>query len=123
MTGQRHAAPRDPARPGAGRRRPPRNTATWILLLVAVVGSVAYVAFALTNRDEAQVPMLASGAAVLGLVFAALALAGAISTIRAARADQPGRSVILAIIGGAAGMIAFGCFAVAVVLALLWRSP
>ena len=85
-------------------------------------GSVAYLAYAITVRDNTQIPMLASGAAVLGIVFVALALAGAIATVRAARDDRPGRSVVSAILGGIAGVIAFGCFAVAAVLAILWRA-
>jgi hypothetical protein len=99
---------------------PVRITATRIVLLVAVAGSVGYLVYALTVRDATQIPMLASGAAVLGIVFAALALAGAVETVRAARADRPGRSVAAAIFGGVAGIVACGCFAAAAVLALLW---
>jgi hypothetical protein len=87
---------------------------------VAVVGSVGYLAYAITVRDAAQIPMLASGAAVLGIVFTALAIAGAIEVVRAARSDRPGRSVGAAVFGGIAGIIAFGCFAAAAILALLW---
>jgi hypothetical protein len=64
--------------------------------------------------------MLASGAAVLGIVFTALTITGAAATIRAARSEQAGRSVLAAVLGGIAGVIAFGCFAAAVVFALLW---
>jgi hypothetical protein len=93
---------------------------TRIILLVAVAGSVGYLGYALTVRDATQIPMLASGAAVLGIVFTALALAGAIATVHAARDDRPGRSVVAAVVGGVAGMVACGCFAAAAVLALLW---
>ena len=125
MSGQRHVAPRNSD--GTAAREglwlgPLRITATRVILLVAVVGSVAYLAYAITVRDNTQIPMLASGAAVLGIVFVALALAGAIATVRAARDDRPGRSVVSAILGGIAGVIAFGCFAVAAVLAILWRA-
>ena len=123
MSGPRHVSRRNPdgtrAREGA-HIGPVRITATRIILLVAVVGSVGYLAYALTVRDATQIPMLASGAAVLGIVFAALALAGAIETVRAARDDRPGRSVVAAIFGGVAGIVAFACFAASAVLALLW---
>lgn len=99
---------------------PVRITVTRVILFLAVVGSVGYLAYALTVRDATQIPMLASGAAVLGIVFAAVALAGAIETVRAARTDRPGRSVVAAIFGGVAGIVACGCFAAAAVLALLW---
>jgi hypothetical protein len=99
---------------------PFRITATRVILLVAAAGSIGYLAYAITVRDATQIPMLASGAAVLGLVFSALAIAGAVETVRAARADRPGRSVAAALFGGVAGVIAFGCFAAAALLALLW---
>ena len=101
---------------------PLRITVTRVILFVAVVGSAGYLAYALTVRDATQIPMLASGAAVLGIVFSAVALAGAIETVRAARADRPARSVVAAIFGGIAGMIACGCFAAAALLALLWGA-
>jgi hypothetical protein len=125
VSGQRHVARRNPdgtrAREGLW-LGPIRVTATRVILLLAVAGSIGYLAYAITVRDNTQIPMLASGAAVLGLVFVALALAGAVATLRAAREDRPGRSVVAAILGGIAGLIAFGCFAVAAVLAILWRA-
>jgi len=45
-----------------------------VILLIALVGSVAYVLFAITVRDSSQIPLLASGAVVLGIVFVALAV-------------------------------------------------
>ena len=123
MSGQGHVSRRNPdgtrARQGV-HLGPVRMTATRVVLLLAVVGSVGYLVYALTVQNATQIPMLASGAAVLGIVFAAVALAGAIETVRAARADRPGRSVIAAIFGGVAGIVACGCFAAAAVLALLW---
>jgi len=99
---------------------PLRITVTRVILVVAVVGSAGYLVYAITVRDANQIPMLASGAAVLGLVFAALAIAGVAETVRAARADRPGRSVVAAVVGGVAAIIALGCLAGAAVLALLW---
>ena len=113
-------------KPDGGRARegahlgPVRITATRVMLLLAIAGSVGYLVYALTVRDATQIPLLASGAAVLGMVFAALALAGAIETVRAARDDRPGRSVVAAVFGGVAGIVACACFAAAAVLALLW---
>jgi hypothetical protein len=123
VSSQGHVSRRNPdgtrARAGV-HLGPVRITATRVILLVAVLGSVGYFVYALTVRDATQIPMLASGAAVLGIVFAAVALAGAIETVRAARDDRPGRSVVAAVFGGVAGIVAFGCLAAAAVLALLW---
>ncbi|HSW42090.1 MAG TPA: hypothetical protein VLM76_06245 [Patescibacteria group bacterium] len=125
MSGRDHVSPRNPD--GSRAREglyigPIRITATRVSLFLAVVGSGGYLLYAITVRDATQIPMLASGAAVLGIVFVAVALAGAIETVRAARNDRPGRSVAAALFGGVAGIIACGCFAVAAVLALLWRG-
>ena len=41
-----------------------------IFLVVAIVGSIAYMAYTVTVRDTSQIPLLASGAIVLAVVFA-----------------------------------------------------
>jgi hypothetical protein len=97
-------------------------TPTRVTLLVAVVGSLAYLAYAITVRDTQQIPLLASGAAVLGLVFLALAVAGGIATFRAGRDGRVGRAIMTAIGGGIAGIVAAGAFAFALVLTLAYRA-
>jgi hypothetical protein len=98
---------------------PVRITPTRVVLLVALVGSLAYLAFAITVRDASQIPMLSSGAAVLGIVFGALAVLGAVSTYRAGVDGRNGQAFTLAVLGGVAAMIAAGCFAAAIVLGLV----
>jgi hypothetical protein len=101
---------------------PVRITPTRVVLVVALVGSLVYVAFALTVRDASAIPMLSSGAAVLGIVFVALAVAGAVETYRAGAVGLYRRAFGLAVLGGLAAMIAAGCFAGAIVLALVWTA-
>jgi hypothetical protein len=96
-----------------------RITPMRIVLVLALIGSLAYIAFALTVRDTSQMPMLASGATVLGIVFLALAISGARGTYRAGGEGRSGQALTLAIGGGIAAMIGFGCFAAAIILALL----
>jgi hypothetical protein len=93
-----------------------------VMLAVALVGSLAYLVFAITVRDASQIPMLASGAAVLGIVFAALAVGGAIETYRAGSGPDGRRAILLALAGGIAAIIAAGCFSAAIVLALVWSA-
>lgn len=118
-----------PRRPDGSRGRsgphlgPVRLTATRVTLIVALVGSLLFVLYALTVRDASSIPMLASGAFVLGLVFSGLAVAGGVATYRAGREGSSGTALGQAILGGAAAIAACGCFAVAAVLAMLWRSP
>jgi uncharacterized membrane protein len=98
-------------------------TPTRVFLTVALLGSLLYLAYAVSVRDTSQIPALASGALVLGLVFAMLATAGGIETYRAARTNRPARSFAAAVSGGIAGIVALACFAAAAILAILSRAP
>jgi hypothetical protein len=97
-----------------------RITATRVTVAIALVGSIAFLLYAITVRDPGQIPLLSTGSFVLALVFAGLAVAGAVSTYRAGKYGQGGRAFAMAVLGGIAGVIAFGCFAAAVILALVW---
>lgn len=116
-----------PRRPDGSRRRPgPRIGALEItpvrtVLAIAFVGSLAYIGYAILQvEDSAQIPMITTGTAVLGIVFTALSVGGAIRMWRAWQDGLQGRTVLFAVGGGISGMIALGCFAGALVLALMW---
>jgi hypothetical protein len=100
-----------------------RVTPTRVFLSVALLGSLLYLGYAISVRDTSQIPALASGALVLGLVFTALATVGGIETYRAARTGRPARSFVAAIAGGVAGLVALACFAAAAILSILSRTP
>jgi len=100
---------------------PLRITPLRVALAVALVGSAIFNLYAVVViRDERQIPMLSSGFLVMGLAFAALAVGGGIATWRAGANGRSGQALAFAVGGGAAGLAAAGCFAAAVVLALLW---
>ena len=114
---------RDARRRGNGLRVGPLTvTPLRVAMAVALLGSLAYVAFAITVRDASAIPMLSSGAAVLGIVFLALAVAGAASIKRAGDDGRNALAFAYALVGGGAAIIACGCFAAAVVLALLLQQ-
>jgi hypothetical protein len=94
-------------------------TPTGILLVIAFIGSVLYLLYAVTVRDASQIPLLASGAAVLGIVFVAVAVTGLIATWRSSIGGRDGRALAHAVIGGVACLAAAGCFAVAIILGLV----
>ncbi len=94
-------------------------TPTGILLVIALIGSVLYLLYAITVRDASQIPLLASGAAVLGIVFVAVAVTGLIATWRSSIGGRDGRALAHAVIGGVACLAAAGCFAVAIILGLV----
>ena len=124
-------APDDWAEPGeeiAVRRRrrglhigPLDITPTRVTLFIALVGSMAFLAYAITVRALAQIPLLASGSAVLGIVFGALALSGVVGSVQAGRGGSGGRAFAMALGGGIAAVISAGCLAGALVLALVYR--
>jgi hypothetical protein len=94
-----------------------------LVVLVAFVGSIAFIGFAVLKvRDTSQIPMLSSGFLVLGLSFTALAIGAVIRLWSAAARAQMGRAVGLALGGGLAGLAAIGCFTATVLFALLWKS-
>jgi hypothetical protein len=118
-----------PRRPDGGRGRagahlgPIRLTPTRVMLAIAMVGSLLYIVFALAIvREKTQIPLLSSGAGVLGVVFAALAVSGGYATYRAGDDGSAARALGMAVLGGIAGVIAAGCFAAALILALAWSQ-
>ena len=117
-----HVSPRNPD--GTRRRTGPRVgplrlTPTRVTLFVALAGALGFLLYAITVRDVTQIPLLAAGAFVLGIVFGALAVAGLVATYRAASEGAGGRAFLLALMGGIAAVIAFGCLSGAVILAFL----
>ena len=100
-----------------------RLTPIQLVVGIAFLGSSAFILFAVLRvRDSSQIPMLSAGFAILGLSFGAVAIGAVINLWRAAIRLRTARSMGLAIVGGLSGMAAIGCFAVAVILALLIRS-
>jgi hypothetical protein len=98
-------------------------SATGLLIVIALIASIAYLAYAISVRDASQIPLLASGAVVLGIVFAAIAGVGARATWRSSVDGRDARAFGHAVLGGIAALIAAGCFAGAVILFLLRQSP
>ena len=94
-----------------------------IFLAVALIGSVVFTVYAVTVRDASQIPLLAAGGVVLGLVFIALAAYTLRSTWRAGIEERNGRALALGVGGGIAAIIGAGCIAGAIILFLLSRTP
>jgi hypothetical protein len=95
-----------------------------IFLVIAVIGSIAYMAYVLTVREATQIPLLASGAVVLAIVFGALAVFCLRSILRAGlQRGNGGTTILTAIVGGGAAMAASGFAAAAIVLFQLAIRP
>lgn len=98
-------------------------SATGVLIVIALIASIAYLAYAITVRDASQIPLLASGAVVLGIVFTAIAVVGARATWRSSVDGRDARAFGHAVLGGIAALIAAGCFAGAIILFLVRQAP
>jgi hypothetical protein len=125
MSDRRREPIRQPARerarerepePGGARLGPIPITVTGVLIAVALVLSLAYLAYTFTVRDASQIPLLGSGAVVLGLVFVAIAFVGGRAAWRSSVGGRDARAFGHAIVGGVASLVAAGCFASAVIL-------
>ena len=92
-----------------------------VFLAIAIIGSVVFAVYAVTVRDASQIPLLAAGAAALGIAFIALAGYALRLTWRAGIAGRNGRAIAVAVGGGIAAIIGAGCVAAAVILFLLSR--
>ena len=90
-----------------------------VMLAIALGGSVIFALFTVTVRDASQIPLLASGAAVLGIAFWALAVYSARSTWQAGIAGRDQRAILLAVAGGMAAIVGAGCLAGAMILFML----
>ena len=99
---------------GPGGRR--RISPGLVILLIALIGSIAYVVYAITVRDASQIPLLASGAVVLAIAFAALTVYSFGAVLRSGRDGRGGRAIVLAFVGGGAAIATAGCLAAAFVL-------
>ena len=127
-----HASPRtpaspQPAAPAPGRRRGPHVGPVGIsplrvMLFVALLGGLAFLAYALLVRDQLQVPLMASGFAVIGLVFAAMAVLAVMSVIRSGRDGRDGMAVMTALFGGLIAVAAMMSLAAAVIMSLIWSG-
>lgn len=105
---------------GSGQRHIPPGL---VFLAVALIGSAAFALYGVTVRDTSQIPLLAAGSAVLGIVFIALAAYALRSTWHAGIEGRPGQALGVAIGGGIAAIIGAGCLALAIILFLLSQPP
>ena len=94
-----------------------------VFLAVALIGSVVFALYAVTVRDASQIPLLAAGGAVLGIVFIAVAAFAVRATWRAGIDGRNGQALALGVGGGIAVMIGAGCLAGSIILFLLSQTP
>jgi hypothetical protein len=117
-----------PKGPSDGRRRsgtwlgPVRVTPARVTLLIALAGGIGFLLWSVLVRDQLQVPLMATGFAICGIVFAATALLSVAAVVRAGREGRDGAAVLTALLGGVVAVMALMSFAAAVIMSLIWSG-
>ena len=111
-----------PARRRGPRIGPVAVTPLRVTLFVALLGGLAFLGYAVVVRDQLQVPMMASGFAVIGLVFAAIAAIAVVGVVRAGSDGRDGTAVLTALFGGLFAVAALMCLAGAMIMSLIWSG-
>jgi uncharacterized membrane protein YadS len=119
---RQRATTRDPARRRGPRIGPIRVTPIRVTLVIALSGGLAFLAWSVLVRDQLQVPLMATGFAICGLVFAAIAVLSVAAVVRAGREGRDGAAVLTALVGGLFAVAALMSLAAAVIMSLIWSG-
>lgn len=97
-----------------------RITPARVTLLIAFAGGLGFLGYSIVVRDQLQIPLMASGFAICGLVFAATAVMAVGSVVRAGREGRDAAAVVTALAGGSLAVAALMSLAAAVIMSLIW---
>ena len=101
---------------------PLRITPARVFLLVALLGGLGFLAYSIFFRDALQVPLMATGFAICGIVFGIAAFMCLGGVISAGHERRDGRAFFTALVGGLLALGAMGCFAAAVIMGMIWTG-
>ena len=113
-------APRQAARRRGPHLGPIAITPVRVMLAIALVGGLAFLAYSVFVRDQLQVPLMASGFAVIGLVLGAMAVLAVVAVVNAGRSGRDGTAVMTALLGGLLAAAALMSLAAAAIMSLIW---
>lgn len=92
------------------------------MIAIALVGSIAFAIYVVTVRDASQIPLMASGAVVLAIVFIAMAAYSVRAAWQAGLDRRDGRAIAIGFGGGIAALFGTLAAAGAIILFLLATS-
>jgi len=92
-----------------------------VLLSIGSIGSLVFLAFAMTSHTT-PVPVLLRSAVVTGLAFTVDAVVASFMTWHAGQDGEARKALLLAVVGGMSAVIAAGAFAGTLILVLLLGS-
>ncbi len=93
-----------------------------VSLAVALAGGLAFLGYATFVRDQLQVPLMATGFAICGIVFAVMAVLSVAAVVRAGREGRDGSAVMTALVGGLVAVGSLMLLAGAVIMSLIWSG-
>ena len=111
----------------APRRRGPhigplRITPARVFLFVALLGGLGFLAYSIFFRDALQVPLMASGFAVVGIVLGIAAFMSIGAVVTAGREQRDGAAFFTALFGGFLAVGSLMCLAAAVIMSMIWSG-
>jgi len=101
---------------------PIRVTPARVTLLIALIGGLGFLAYSMIVRDQLQIPLMASGFAICGLVFAAAAVMGVAAVVRAGREGKDATAVVTSVVAGLLAVASLMSLAAAVIMSLIWSG-
>jgi hypothetical protein len=101
---------------------PVRVTPARVTLLIALAGGLGFLGYSMIVRDQLQIPLMASGFAICGLVFAATSAMGVAGVLRAGREGRDGAAVLSALLAGMLAVASLMSLAAAVIMSLIWSG-
>jgi hypothetical protein len=117
---------RSSGRPSPGRAGPHigpvRITPARVFLTIALLGGLGFLAYSTFFRDALQVPLMATGFAVVGIVLAIAAFMSIGAVVSAGREHRDGAAFFTALFGGFLAVAALMCLAAAVIMSMIWSG-
>ena len=111
-----------PRRRSGPHHGPIRITPARVFLVVALLGGLGFLAYSIFVRDALQVPLMASGFAVVGIVLGVAAVMSIGSVITAGREHRDAAAFFTALLGGFFALAALMCLAAAVIMSMIWSG-
>jgi hypothetical protein len=128
-TGPTQGSPSTPAQPRrASRARrgphigPLRITPARVFLGMAFLGGLGFLGYSIFFRDALQVPLMATGFAITGIVFGLAAAMSIGSVVRAGRDGRDATAFFTSLVGGLMAAAALLCIAAAVIMSMIWSG-
>ena len=93
-----------------------------MFLVVALFGGLGFLAYSIFFRDALQVPLMASGFAVVGIVLGIAAFMSIGAVVTAGRDQRDAAAFFTALFGGILAVSSLMCLAAAVIMSMIWSG-